>query len=401
MKSRVCLVRHRYYPFDCRVEAQVQALLNAGYEVDILCMRRRGEPYTSIEKGAHIYRLPALPHNRGGKFHYFAEYSTFLLQAFLSLGLLQMRRKYRLVHVHNLPDFLVFAALIPKALGAKVILDLRECTPEMYHTKHGSKMDSAFVRVLITIEQSSIRFADVALTCTEQMRHAFVLRGANPDKVFVMLNAANPEFFRDPVLPDPADRGDGTFHIVTHGTITKRYGHDFLIRAMALVVEKMPEAHLEIIGMGNRPTELLRLVDTLGLDGAMTFAEYLPVDELVRHLREADCGVVPMMRNIETDLVHTYKMQEYMALGIPVIATRTRAVEAYYDDSCVYFVESGNEQDLAQAIIRLRDNPQMRYNLAKNALRVYERYSAPKQEAHYIKLVQRLLGRAPGDECVE
>lgn len=395
MQSRVCLVRHRYYPGDWRIETQVQALLKAGYDVDVLCMRRCREPYTSSEEGVRVYRLPALPHKRGSRFRYFAEYSTFLLISFLSLSLLQIRRKYSLVHVHNLPDFLVLAALIPKALGAKVILDLRECTPEMYHAKYGSRMDSAFVRVLIAIEQSSIRFADAALTCTEQMRHAFVLRGANPNNVFVMLNAANPELFRDPRLPDPADQGDGTFHVVTHGTITKRYGHDFLIRAMALVVEKVPGARLEIMGMGNRRTELRRLVDRLGLGGVVTFVGYVPADELVRRLREAGCGVVSLIRNIETDLVHTYKMQEYMALGIPVVTTRTRAVEAYYDDTCVCFVESGNEQDLAQAIIRLHDNPHMRHSLAKNALRVYERYSAPKQEAHYIKLVQRLLGRAP------
>lgn len=394
MTMRVCFVRHRHFPGDARIDIQVQALLETGYEVDVLCMAEPGRQRyeTSSDQGIlRVYRLPALVHKRGNKLRYVAEYATFLLTVYLALTLLHIRRRYKMVHVATLPDFLVFAALTPKVFGAKLLLDLRECAPEMFHCKYGISLDGAFTRLLIALEQRSIRFADLALTCTEQMRQTFIGRGADPARIAVMLNAANSELFRDPVLPDPHDGAAGIFRLVTHGTITKRYGHEVLLHAMASVVRHVPEARLEIIGLGEEPTELRSLVAELGLEGTVTFVRYLPADELVRRLRAAHCGVVPMIRDRETDLIHTYKMQEFIALGIPVIITRTTAVEAYYDDSCLYLVESGNAEELAAAIVKLRKQPRLRYELAKNALQTYRKYNASGQKVLYVRLVRDLL----------
>lgn len=395
MKSRVCLVRHREYQDDARIDNQIQALLDHGYNVDLLCIRGAGESLMSVDGGIRVYRLPSLARKRGGKLRYFAEYTTFLLTSLLALIWLQTQNKYNLVHVCNLPDFLVFAALGPKILGAKIILDFRECTPEQYHAKYGVSMDSALMKCLIAIEQGSIKFANAALTCTEQMRQALIQRGANPKKVFVMLNSADPNIFKDPVLPEPTTQKKNGFRMVIHGTIIKRYGHDILVRAMPYVLKKIPGAQLEIIGEGEWQPELEQLVNKLGLNNAVTFAGYLPLAELLKRLRRADCGVVPLPQNPETDLIHTFKMQEYMALGIPVIISRTRAIEAYYDEDSVCFFKPGSEKDLAQAVIKFYKNPQLRHSLAENALKTYKRYSAPKQQAYYANLVRSLLGDTP------
>lgn len=395
MKARACIIRHRGYPGDPRTEVQIQALQEAGYEVDFVGTRRSGEPYRHIDTGVTVYRLPALERKRAGRLRFLAEYITFLLTGLLVLAVLQVRRKYKLVQVCNLPDFLVFAALIPKMLGAKIILDLRESTPEFNHTLNGTRMDSILMKLLILTEQKSITFADVALTCTRQMRQAFIQRGAKPEKVFVMLNAANPYLFCRPSLPHPTDQGKRPFRIVTHGTITKRYGHDVLIRAMPLVLKEIPEAVLEIMGRGHWTQELEQWVKASKLEQVVRFMGYLPLDQLINRLRTADCGVVSMPKNVETDLIHTNKMHEYMALGIPVVISRTRAVEAYYDDSCLCYFEAGNEQDLARAIISLHHHPHQRYQLAKYALQAYEENSAPKQKHYYAKLVQTLVTTYP------
>jgi glycosyltransferase involved in cell wall biosynthesis len=391
MTARVCFVRHRFYPGDARLDNQVSALREAGYQVDVLCTRRAAEPRVATEAGVRVYRLPALAHTRGGTLRYLLEYASFWLVSFLALAILQATRHYRLIHVANLPDFLVFAALIPKIAGARVLLDLRECAPEMYHTRFDVAWDSLLMRVLIALERASIRFADAALTCTEQMRAAFLGRGAAPDRLFVMLNAANPELFCDPVLPDPAAASNGDFRVVTHGTITKRYGHEVLIQALGLAAAEAPGIHLEIMGLGDRPAWLVDLIAALGLQDKVTIAEFLPAQQLVQRLRQADCGVVPVVRNVDTDLVHTYKMNEYMALGIPAIVTRTQAVTAYYDEACLEFVASGDVQSLAQALVKLAHDPRRRYDMARAALQAYERYDAPKQKARYVELVNQLI----------
>ena len=111
------------------------------------------------------------------------------------LTVLHFRRRYELVQVHSLPDPLVFAALVPKLTGARVVLDLHECMPEFFATKFGLPLDHRAVRLIGAAEQASIRFADFAITCTEQMREAFVGRGADPDKIGVVLNAADEAVF--------------------------------------------------------------------------------------------------------------------------------------------------------------------------------------------------------------
>lgn len=372
------------------MDNQIHALLSAGFEVDVLCMRRPGEPSLDIQGGLRIRRLPSLERKRGSQLRYMAEYGTFLVLCFLVLSLLQVKRSYQIVHVHTLPDFLVFVAAIPKLLGAKVVLDLRECTPEMYQSKYALPATSAIIRGLVAVEQASIRFAHVALTCTEQMRERFIVRGAAPDRLLVMLNTANEQIFRNPILPDPHAQSPEAFRIVTHGTVTKRYGHEVLVRAMAQLAAQAPEASLEIIGRGSEMDRLEAMVRSLDLEHCVTLSGYLPVDAMLRRLRAAHCGVVPILRTEETDLVLTYKMQEYIALGIPTVVTRTSAVEALYDRSCLLFFKSGDADGLAKALLRLRNNPSLRQQLAANALHRYRSYGSTVQQASYRALVERL-----------
>ena len=47
-----------------------------------------------------------------------------------------------MIHVHSVPDFLVFAALVPKLLGARIILDIHDILPEFYASKFGASKDS-------------------------------------------------------------------------------------------------------------------------------------------------------------------------------------------------------------------------------------------------------------------
>ena len=65
---------------------------------------------------------------------YLFEYGMFFCQAAMKVSVLHCRRRYRFVQVNTMPDFLVFAATIPKLLGAKVVLDLHEPAPELFST---------------------------------------------------------------------------------------------------------------------------------------------------------------------------------------------------------------------------------------------------------------------------
>ena len=246
---RIAVLRQGLFEVDPRCQREVHALLQEGHEVDVICRRDEGRPWIERDGRLTVRRLP-IPLRRGGALTYLADYAIFFIAAFVLLTSLHARRRYKLVQVHSLPDPLVFAALVPKLTGARVILDLHECMPEFAATKFGVPLDHAAVRAVAAAEQASIRFADFAITCTNQMREAFVGRGADPDKIGVVHNTAEEEIF-DPARHPPRARDNGRFTLICHGSVEERYGLDTAIQAVASLADEIPELRLQIYRQGD------------------------------------------------------------------------------------------------------------------------------------------------------
>ena len=257
MSKKVCFVRHRYFGDHSRVVKQTTALVEAGFDVSLLCMKRPGEPAMSIEDGVQVHRVPAMERKRAGKIRYILEYLTFVITCFFYLTKLQFQYKYDVIKVHTLPDFLVFAALIPKLMGAKIIVDMHEPVPEQFHTKYGIKIDGFIYRVLVFIEQLSMRFSDYVVNVSTLMRDTYISRGADPRKMDIVLDAVDMNDFISPDL-QPAEKAEGEFRLVMHGLITPRYGHDTVLRAIHSVREQIPNLRLKIFGDGPAVPDLRR-----------------------------------------------------------------------------------------------------------------------------------------------
>lgn len=387
--ARVLIIR-QYVADDVRVMREIRALTGAGHEVDLLCVRDEGEPWLEREGLLTIRRVP-FSETRGGTLVYLARYLGFLLVAAVLAAGLHVRRRYDLVQVNTLPDTLVFAALVPKLLGAKVLLDLHETMPEFFATKFGVGLDDRKVRLVARAEQTSIRFADAAITCTDQMREAFVARGATRP-IDVILNSSDEELFDPSGLPGPSGE---TFTLVIHGTIEERYGLDTLVRAVALLRDEMPDLRLRIFGDGGYRPQVIRLAEELGVDDIVDLsAGFAPYPELLAGLAAADAGVVAMKRDAFRDLTHCNKMFDFIAMRRPQLVSRTRSVEAYFDDDSFAWFTAGDPEDLARAIRELRARPDRGAGLAAHAAEVAEPYRWPHQRERYLAAVDRLLGSA-------
>ena len=133
---RTAMVVFSYYPLDVRVRRAAEAIVEAGMKVDLICLRGEGEPKREQVGGVNVYRIN-LKRKRATTLRYLWEYAYFILATFLLLSSLHLIRRYRIVHVHTLPDILVLSALLPKLTGAKVILDIHDIMPELYMRKYG------------------------------------------------------------------------------------------------------------------------------------------------------------------------------------------------------------------------------------------------------------------------
>ena len=126
------MVVHAYYEGDARVRRYAESLAAGGHRVDVLALRAPGKPKTEELRGVCVERLP-LSRHRGGTLRYLFEYVWFTLLCGFVLTL--RCRRYDVVHVHNMPDFLVFAALLPRLFGRVVMLDVHDLMPEVYCSK--------------------------------------------------------------------------------------------------------------------------------------------------------------------------------------------------------------------------------------------------------------------------
>ncbi len=388
--ARACIIRQYHYPLDPRVRREAEALEMLGHEVDVICLRRRGERRRERRGLVTVYRLP-LSHRRGGRLRYVFEYGVFLLAAAILATVLHLRRRYDLVQVNTMPDALVFAALGPRLLGARVLLDLHECMPEFFATKFGLGDQHPAVRLVALVEQASIRFADLSFTCTDQMREAFIARGAQADKVKVVLNAADEALFDRTRYP-PAPRDPERMVLICHGSVERLYGLDTVIRAVALLRPELPNLALQIYGEGTVLEELQDLVAQLDIGGAVYFSgEFVPIDELLRAISAADAGVVAMRSDAFRDLVHCHKMYDFISMGKPVICSRTRSVEAYFEDACFQFFTAGDEHDLARAIRQLYYESERGERMVKRTAEVSEPYRWEHQRRAYQEIATGLL----------
>lgn len=390
--ARICVVRQYYYPLDIRVRREVESLLAAGHSVDVVCLRGPGE--AAVERnGALTIRRLHMRHGRGGAGGYLLRYGSFLLLATAVVARLHLVRRYDVVQVHSMPDILVLAGLVPRLTGARLVLDLHEVMPEFFATKFGRPLTHPLVRAVVAAEQLSIRVADHALTCTEQMREAFVSRGAAAEKITVILNSADEDLFDADRFP-PTPSG-GQFTLVCHGSIEERYGLDTVIEAIALLRDELPDLHFQVFGDGAYRSALVALARQHGVADRVHFSEgFVPMDDLLRALSSADVGVVAMKRDAFRDLTQCNKMYEFLAMRLPVITSRTRSVEAYFSDAALEYFEPGSSADLAAAIRRLRADPARRRRLVEQGDRELEPYRWDKQRMLYQRVIARLLERA-------
>src|SRR5262249_48403828 len=138
------------------IQREAEALRSAGLDVEVILMGRPGDPRREVVNGVEITRVAGRLRKQT-KRQYAVDYARFFTAVRAILALRHGRRGYAVVQVNTMPDALVFAAIIPKLLGARVVAYMHEPSPELAETLFGSGFA---VRLLARVEQLVLRFAD-------------------------------------------------------------------------------------------------------------------------------------------------------------------------------------------------------------------------------------------------
>jgi len=392
MKRRVCIIRHGYYPRENHVRRDAEAVRDAGYHVDIICSKLRNEKNSEIVDRINVYRMP-ISHQRGGPLRYIIEYPAFFILSFVKLALLHLEKKYAIIEVDTMPDFLIFVTLVPKLLGAKIILYMFEAMPELFASKYKVSGQHLIVRLLGIIERIASLYADRIITVNEVIKRVFVSRKVPASKIAVILNSPDEEVFKRESYVNGYMKKRECFVLVCHGTILERYGFQTAIKAVSVLRNKMPDLRLEIVGDGEYMEELVSLVNHLNLEDVVNFRGYLSLNEIPNLIMESDIGLVPIVKDNFTDLMLPNKLFEYIALGRAVISSNLTAIRTYFNSDSILFFESNNEKDLARCISQLYQNAAKRTSFVRSANKIYEKYRWSKMKKKYLKVYEDLTKR--------
>lgn len=360
--------------------------------VDLVCLREPNQSAREQIGGLNILRVPIV-HRRGGKLSYLLEYSAFILAASAVFAARTLRRRYDLVHIHNMPDILVLSGLIPKSLGAKIILDMHDPMPELMGTTLDRGEDTFAVRLLLKLERWSMAQADSVITTNVAFQKIFASRSCDATKLRIVMNSPDEKIFalRGERRVTEKARSSG-FTVMYHGTLVERNGADLAVEAFAKVRQNVPDAQLFIYGKRTPFLDkVLQSAREIGVAESVKYFGAKRLEDVVRAIDDCDVGIVPHRRSAFIELTMPTRIFEFLALGKPVIAARTRGICDYFGEDSLLFFEPGNCDDLARQIAYVFSHPAEVGEIVRRGQEVLRLNAWAGEKQRYLQIVSDLL----------
>lgn len=388
---RVCLVAHRYYESNSHMRQFAKAFSSPENEVDVIAVRRGNLPQHEVVDGVNLYRIQTRSLIENGAIGHLLQVGIFLLHAAAVIGVKHWRKPYDVIHVQSIPDFLVFSAMIPKSMGCPVILDLRDLVPELYASRFNKDENSRMFRILKAVERLSAKFADHVIVANPVWFDKVVHRSAHPAKCSMFWYYPDTELF----YPRLKARTDSRFKLLYPGCLHHHQGVDVAIRAFPKIQQQIPQAELQIMGNGPAKSDLSKLIQELHLESKVFFVDPVPLEEIPEYMAQCDLGVVTKKASdIFGNEAASTKIPEFMAMGVPIVASRTKIDTKLYDDSLLFYFESENEDALAEAVVALYRNAALRHRLVLNGCSYIEKNNWTSRVPQYAELVKDIVKRS-------
>jgi glycosyltransferase involved in cell wall biosynthesis/GT2 family glycosyltransferase len=388
---RVCIMAKYRYPMYSRLVQQARALAESGIHVDVVCLRTEGQPSVERLDRITVYRV-CRERPRDGFLKYLWFTCCFMVFSFMKLQRLLLTQSPDVLVVHTLPEYMVLNGVIHKLLRKVIVLDAVDLSVEMFESKWGqSKL--AFLKPFVRFsEKISCGLANHVITASPGFRDRLMQRGIKPDKITVVMNAADTNVFtfdehrRYEVITQNA-------RIFYHGTVAARFGLAEAIQAIGRIQDRIPETTLHIYGRHHSEyrATLEKLILELNLEDKVILGGLEPHERIRELIRSSDIGIVPYRNDDFMNIALSTKMFEYAASGIPIAASRLRSAESVFDDDCVSFVKPADPDDLADKIVELCLNPALRRKHVRAAFAANAKVAGPVMAKRFGDMIRRLL----------
>lgn len=212
--------------------------------------------------------------------------------------------------------------------------------------------------------------------------HEFEERGFDTSDFSIVYNAIDQSRFPMGVFPKSENP------VITYfGRLKKYKSPDHLLKAFAMVAKKYPEARLHILGRGDFKDRLEQLAEELGISGKTIFFGYISEEDKVKLLGESWCAVNTSMKegwgitNIEAN-----------ACGTPVVSANVPGLrDSVSEGLSGLLYEYGNIGDLAEKLLTIIENADLRQRLDSGAVTWAKSFSWDKSAALMLEKCKQVI----------
>lgn len=328
----------------------------------------KGMPPPETPSGAYVHDISVGPKKRPADV--FAQWRTFHLRF---SGLVRELR----------PDVVHTNFTVPGALARRIAK--RNGVPCVITTQH--ELYGSMSPHLRMLTRATERYADRIVYISETVARSFRRNAqtwngrAIQPKHLVISNGIDIEAFSEARGTDQ-ERVPG--RILATGRLVSVKGFDILLRAMPTLVNRFPQAHLRLAGLGPDEFRLRKLATSLGIDDQVEFLGWVDRKSILKELREASVVAIPSLGE-GFGLVAA----EAMAAAVPIVASQIPIFGEVLgiDGECTAFFTQGDAESLAGAIGDTLANPAEAWARRDRGLeRVRERFSAVGMVERYLKV---------------
>jgi glycosyltransferase involved in cell wall biosynthesis len=384
------MLAYTFYEKDNRVRRYAEALVKRGDRVDVIALSRGEQPPFERIQGVRVFRIQKRSIDETGPVSYLIKLLFFFFRSAWILTLRHLREPYDIIHVHSVPDFEVFATLIPRLMGARVILDIHDIVPEFYGSKFNVGERSLTFRLLVVLERLSIAYSNHVIISNHLWYEKLVGRSVRPEKCTAIINYPDLSiFWRRPRPTPPSD----DFVMFYPGGLNWHQGLDIAIEAVSLLRDRAPNLKLLIVGDGPDREKLRGLILRYQLEDRVFIRGFVPLEQVAEIMAGIDLGVVPKRKNSFGNEAFSTKIMEFMAMNVPVVASRTHIDEYYFAEQMVQFFDSDSAEDLANKVFDLMQNPDRRNALCESSSIFIAHNNWDVKKHEYLCLVDRFIPR--------
>lgn len=263
--------------------------------------------------------------------------------------------------------------VIARLKRARFVLDIRDIWPKIGIDTGELNKDSIFIRIAEGLEAFLYNKADLITVVTGYKFRHLKEKGMPESKIKMIPNGVDREFIEvktDPEVKAKYYNNSGTFTVLYAGLLGIAQGVEVVIKAANLLKDRH-EIKFYIIGEGVEKGSLVRLAKGLGLQNVI-FIDNQPKEKIATFLRHSDVSIIPLKKADFADSVPS-KLLESMAFGCPVILSASGEAAMIVERSGGGLVaRPGDPLELAEAISRLYNDPDLRIQSGRNGIRFIE-----------------------------